>query len=167
MVGKLLRPRRRDGRRRLADLAKSLSLYLGELMQLDCRADVLGDDYLQGNLYVCHWPAGVLYLAAVAAAAPPAEGPRRAALLAVFFVEFSVFLLLPAARCSSPSGGRRCRLIPAVVCRRVPRWTRASASGCSPRRRRAGGLSGRPIEILVLRRGGQPEPRVTVGGLRG
>ena len=96
--------------------AKPLSLYLGELMQMGLRADALGEDYLQGNLYVCHWPAGLLYLASVAAAFRWRKDPVVRLLLVVFVVEFSVFLVLPGGAVFEPFWWASMSLIPAVVC---------------------------------------------------
>ena len=96
--------------------AKPLSLYVGELIQMGLRADALGGDYRQGNLYVCHWPAGVLYLASVAAAVRWRKDPVVRLLLVVFAVEFFVFFVLPGGTVFEPFWWASLSLIPAVIC---------------------------------------------------
>jgi hypothetical protein len=63
---------------------KPVSLYLGEWLRGCWDRDAFGDDYEQGNLYVCSAVAGIIYLAGLVAALPQAAsqfmwpiGPRR------------------------------------------------------------------------------------------
>lgn len=94
---------------------KSFSLYIGELF-LALRPNVLDSDYYDGGLYVCHWVAGVLYLAGVTAALPRWREVNVRLLLATFVLVFGVFTLLPGGTRFDPFWWASISLIPAVVC---------------------------------------------------
>ena len=95
---------------------KSFSLYLGEVFRAVAGADVLDKEYAAGNVYACHWPAGLLYLAAVAAAMRRRAEPGVRLLLAVFFVIFVCGLIVPGGERFDPFWWASISLIPAVVC---------------------------------------------------
>jgi len=95
---------------------KSFSLYLGELFRLLIDKDVLDAAYEQGNLLVCHWPAGLLYMGAVLAALIRRREPGARLLLVTFSLIFAAFLLLPGGELFDPFWWASMSLIPAVVC---------------------------------------------------
>jgi len=95
---------------------KSFSLYLGEAFCVLIGADVLEIDYQQGNVYVCHWVAGVLYLVGVAAAATRWKSPEVRLMLVAFLFVFGVFFVLPGGERFEPFWWASLSLIPAVVC---------------------------------------------------
>ena len=96
---------------------KPLTLYVGELFRLALGPAVLDSDYEQGNLYVCYWPAGLLYLAAVAAAAIARwHNPAVRLLTIVFLLVFAFFLVLPGGTRFEPFWWASLTLLPAVVC---------------------------------------------------
>ena len=141
---------------------KPLSLYLGDWFRMVFDANVLGEDYLEGNLYVCHAVAGALYLAGIVVAL----GSRRIApvrwLLVVFLLVVGVFLVLPAGDFFEPFWWASISLIPAVVCggELLERLTAGS------RFRVAIAMVGGTLlafnEALVARNPGPYEPRATV-----
>ena len=98
---------------------KPLSLYLGEVFRAAVDRDALGSDYVEGNIYVCHPLAGMIYLAAVAATAATAAMRNRPAircLLVVFGLVFVFFLVLPGGGLYDPFWWASISLLPAVVC---------------------------------------------------
>lgn len=94
---------------------KPLSLYLGELFRVGFGADVLDKEYVQGNVYVCYWAAGVIYLAATAAAIRKAASPGVRLLLVTFVATSAVFFILPGGDMFEPFWWASISLIPAVV----------------------------------------------------
>ena len=95
---------------------KSLSLYLGEVFRVLIGPDVLDKEYVQGNVYACHWAAGILYLAAVVAAVSKRKTPAVRLLLVAFFVVFVFFLIAPGGETFDPFWWASLSLIPAVLC---------------------------------------------------
>jgi hypothetical protein len=109
---------------------KPASLYLGEWLRGCWDRDVFGDDYEQGNLYVCSAVAGVVYLAGVVGVWPLAASqcpwhdvpcciakPQAVRCLVVFFLlVVSFFLVLPGGTRFDPFWWPSISLIPAVVC---------------------------------------------------
>ena len=95
---------------------KSFSLYIGELFQKLIGPDVMGSDYYDGRVYVCHWIAGVLYLAGVAAALPRWRVAEVRLLLVTFLLVFVAFTLLPGGEKFDPFWWASVSLIPSVVC---------------------------------------------------
>ncbi|NQU24905.1 MAG: glycosyltransferase family 39 protein [Candidatus Nealsonbacteria bacterium] len=157
---------------------KSFSLYLGELLRFVAGANVLDKGYIEGNVYVCHWPAGLLYLAAIAAvsvrwfarrrqtdhtASFAAGGTAgRALLLVVFFVVFVCGLIMPGGERFDPFWWASISLIPAVVC---AGWVLTVASWRSIAIRVVAvvlliGLGARSVTMLWYP--GKKEPRTTV-----
>lgn len=117
---------------------KALSLYLGESFRWALGADVLDREYLDGNVFVCHWPAGLLYLAGVVAALKWRRQTGVGLLLVVFAVVIVCFTLLPAGGRFEPFWWASLSLVPAVVfggglldrfalSGRAARWTAAAA----------------------------------------
>jgi len=98
---------------------KSFTLYLGELFRAVFGPHVLGEgrEYIDGNLYVCHWAAGGLYLASVVAATiTQGKIPAVRLLLVTFFLVFVAFMLLPGGEAFEPFWWASISLIPAVLC---------------------------------------------------
>lgn len=95
---------------------KPLSLYLGDWFRVLVNPNVLGEDYLEGNLYVCHAVAGVLYLTGVAAALMSWRMAPVRWLLVVFLLVVAVFVVLPGGGFFEPFWWASISLIPAVVC---------------------------------------------------
>jgi tetratricopeptide (TPR) repeat protein len=95
---------------------KPLSLYLGEGFRAVLGSDVLGGDYVEGNIYTCHALAGAIYLAAMAAMAALLDRPAVRCLAVVFLVVFIFFLVLPGGGFYDPFWWASISLIPAVVC---------------------------------------------------
>jgi 4-amino-4-deoxy-L-arabinose transferase-like glycosyltransferase len=94
---------------------KSVSLYLGELIRALIDENALDTDYLQGNAFACHWPAGLLYLTSVAAMLrPPIPAPRRLLVLG-FAIVFLFFTFLPGGNRFEPFWWASASLISAVV----------------------------------------------------
>jgi 4-amino-4-deoxy-L-arabinose transferase-like glycosyltransferase len=96
--------------------AKPLSLYLGELFYTFIGPHTLGADYEQGNLYPCHWVAGVLYLVAIASALDRRDFVPVRLMLVTFLFVFVTFLVLPGGERFDPFWWASISLIPAVVC---------------------------------------------------
>lgn len=94
---------------------KSFSLYLGELFRTLIGADVLDVEYEQGNLFACHWPAGLLYLGATLAAVGRHKDAAVRLLLVAFFLVFFAFIFLPGGGRFEPFWWASISLIPAVV----------------------------------------------------
>jgi 4-amino-4-deoxy-L-arabinose transferase-like glycosyltransferase len=96
---------------------KPFSLYIGELFQMLYNQDALDyfEDYSAGNLWACHWPAGVFYLCAVAAAVRLRHLLQPRVLLIAFFFVFLFFSVLPGAERFDPFWWASLSLIPAVV----------------------------------------------------
>ena len=111
---------------------KSFSLYLGEVFQAVMGSGVLDKDYVQGNVFVCHWPAGVLYLAAIVAATiGRRKVPGVRLLLVTFSLVFGFFLVMPGGERFDPFWWASLSLIPAMLCAGwVLDW--ASAGGKVP-----------------------------------
>ena len=139
---------------------KPLSLYLGDWFRGILGPNAFGEDYLEGNLLVCHAAAGVLYLAAILAASRAWRVAAVRCLLIVFWLVFAVFLFLPGGGFHEPFWWASISLIPAVVCGGVlmERLTHGS------RLRTAIGLSAVALlavnEAFVIRAPGRYEPRV-------
>jgi 4-amino-4-deoxy-L-arabinose transferase-like glycosyltransferase len=160
---------------------KPLSLYLGECFLWLIGPNVLDTDYLAGDLYVCHWPAGLLYLAAVAAAAMMWwKNSAVRLLVVVFLLIFAVFFVMPGGTTFDPFWWASLTLIPAVVCAGgVMAWglDRLSRSGQEDRTFQRTAMAkvyvGRCAALLLLaylavhyiplaRHAGVAEPRATV-----
>lgn len=94
---------------------KSFSLFLGELFRSWIDPDVLDADYEQANLYVCHWPAGVVYLCCVLASLRQWAEPGVRLLLVTFFFVFLFFTVLPGGRRYEPFWSASLSLLPAVI----------------------------------------------------
>ncbi len=95
---------------------KSVSLYLGEILQAVLGRHVMDIGYEEGNLHACHWPAGVLYLTAIVAALGKRKAPAVRLMLVVFWFVFICFLLMPGGERFDPFWWASLSLIPAVVC---------------------------------------------------
>ena len=94
---------------------KPLSLFLGELVREFIDENALDVNYEQGNAYVCHWVAGLLYLASVAAAFRGPFSPARRLLLVAFLFVFVFFTILPGGDRFDPFWWASPCLVSAVV----------------------------------------------------
>jgi 4-amino-4-deoxy-L-arabinose transferase-like glycosyltransferase len=109
---------------------KSFSLYLGELFRMVIDPEVLDVDYETGNAWACFWPAGLLYLGSVVAAARRPVSSSRALLLIAFAVPFVAFTLVPGGERFDPFWWASPSLIAAVVCAGglLEQWARRAAA---------------------------------------
>jgi tetratricopeptide (TPR) repeat protein len=93
---------------------KPFSLFLGEVFRMLLDKNVLDVDYDVGNAFACHWPAGLLYLAALAVI-PRWGRPADRLLLVAFAFVFVLFTLLPGAGRFDPYWWSSPTLISAVM----------------------------------------------------
>lgn len=94
---------------------KPVSLYLGELIRTIIDENALDTDYEQGNAFVCHWPAGAMYLFSVVVMLQrPLPTTRRFFLLSFGFV-FVFFTFLPGGNLFEPFWWASSSLIAAIV----------------------------------------------------
>jgi 4-amino-4-deoxy-L-arabinose transferase-like glycosyltransferase len=139
---------------------KGTSLYLGELYRAVLGQGVLDADYRDGNAYATLWPAGALYLAAVAAAWRRADEAARL-LLVVFGVVFAAATLVDGRKMFDPFWWGSLSFLPALLLAArlgAQAWTRAR---WAPRAMRAVLVALALFDAAWLGRVGARAPRLS------
>ncbi len=94
---------------------KSFSLYLGELFRHFIGESILDRDYIGGNLWACHWPAGLFYLIAALASLGSWKDLKARLMIIAFYLVFGFFTVLPGLQRFDPFWWASLSLIPAAV----------------------------------------------------